>query len=52
MEQHPGENERLQFLRGSLEAYVHSVEAEKRTEYVETYPMLVDLLKRGLGSLK
>uniref|UniRef100_A0A914W6Q3 Conserved oligomeric Golgi complex subunit 5 n=1 Tax=Plectus sambesii TaxID=2011161 RepID=A0A914W6Q3_9BILA len=50
-EEHPSDAERLQFLRGTCEAYAMSVAAQNKTEYVDTYPLLLDLLKRGAESI-
>lgn len=46
--EHDDEMERLQFLKGTVEAYAKQVQNEAKTIYVPMYPIVVELLKRGL----
>lgn len=39
--------ERLEFLRGSLDAYARKVAAEGGSQYAPTYPLLLQVLTRA-----
>lgn len=51
LDDHADERDRLQFLKGTLEAYARSVQASGKTEYVATYPLLLDLLRKAVEKL-
>ena len=48
LEDHTGERERLQLLQGALEAYVAAARARQDKTFIPQYPVLLDLLQRGL----
>lgn len=48
LDEHPQENARLTFLQGTLDAYARDVKQQKRKEYATVYPIMVQLLKKGL----
>ncbi|ESO82323.1 hypothetical protein LOTGIDRAFT_198052 [Lottia gigantea] len=50
LESHPLESDRLQFIKGALEAYVKNVRQRQGKEYADVYPIMIDLLQRGLQS--
>ncbi|KAF6031066.1 COG5 [Bugula neritina] len=48
LETHPSETDRLVLIKGALEAYVKSVSAKGGTEYSTVYPIMLELLNKGL----
>jgi len=51
LDDHQTEKDRLQFIKGSLESYVQSVTAKEEKEFASVYPIMLDLLQRGLSSI-
>lgn len=51
LDQHPSEQERLQLLAGCLESYVTSVRRAGRTHYAPAYPVMMEALEMGRGTL-
>lgn len=47
---HNDEKERLQFLKGTIEAYAKQVQQEGKINYVPLYPLIVELLNSGFDS--
>lgn len=50
LEDHEMEKERLQLIQGSLEAYVAGARARQDKAYVPQYPILLDVLQRGIAA--
>jgi len=48
LEDHEMEKDRLQLIQGSLEAYVAGARSRQDKAYVPQYPVLLDVLQRGL----
>ncbi|XP_071081856.1 conserved oligomeric Golgi complex subunit 5-like [Haliotis cracherodii] len=48
LDDHPDEVDRLKFIKGTLEAYTKLVRQRQSKEYAPIYPVMVDLLQRGL----
>jgi len=51
LEEHPGERERLLLLQGAIEAYVASARARQEKSFIPQYPLLIDVLQRGLAAV-
>ncbi|XP_055958266.1 conserved oligomeric Golgi complex subunit 5 [Patella vulgata] len=49
LETHPLEADRLQFIKGALEAYVKTVRQRQGKEYADVYPIMIEILQKGLG---
>ena len=49
LDEHESEKERLSLLKGTVENYTKSVQKSNKSEYVEEYPIVMELLKRGLA---
>jgi len=49
LDEHESKKERLSLLRGTVENYTKSVQKSNKSEYVEEYPIVMELLKRGLA---
>ena len=47
LDHHKNEKERLQLVKGALEAYVASVKAKNLTQFAPVYPVMLNLLERG-----
>uniref|UniRef100_A0A670YZ28 Conserved oligomeric Golgi complex subunit 5 n=1 Tax=Pseudonaja textilis TaxID=8673 RepID=A0A670YZ28_PSETE len=53
LDDHPAEKERLILIRrGALEAYVQSVRSREGKEFAPVYPVMVQLLQKGLSSVQ
>jgi len=50
LEDHTNERDRLQLIQGSLEAYVAHARARQDKSYVPQYPVLLDVLQKGLAT--
>ena len=50
LENHPQERDRLMLMKGALEAYVASARARQDKSFVPQYPVLIDILERGLAA--
>lgn len=48
MDDHPTEKDRLLFIKGSLESYEQSVRSRGGKQFVDVYPVMLDLLHKGL----
>ncbi|KAL8566375.1 hypothetical protein ACOMHN_049333 [Nucella lapillus] len=48
LDDHPAESDRLQLIKGALEAYVKLVRQRQSKEYAPVYPIMLDLLQKGL----
>jgi len=48
LDEHQTERERLNMLRGAIEAYVNQVRSKQSTEFAPVYPVLVKLLQQGM----
>jgi len=51
LEDHQGERERLLLVQGALEAYVAAARARQDKSFVAQYPVLIDVLQRGLSAV-
>lgn len=49
LDEHPSESERLLLLNGALEAYVVAVKVKQLKEFDPIYPVMRELLKRGMN---
>lgn len=49
LDEHPEERERLQLVKGALEAYVAGVRARNLTQFALVYPTMLSLLEKGLA---
>ena len=50
LDDHPAERERLQLLTGALDAHVQAVRAQGGTSFADVYPVMLELLKKGMAS--
>ena len=50
LEDHSQEKERLLMVQGALEAYVKSARERQDKSFVPQYPVMIDILQRGLSS--
>ena len=50
LEDHRQEKERLLMVQGALEAYVKSARERQDKSFVPQYPVMIDILQRGLAS--
>ena len=50
LEEHSQEKERLLMVQGALEAYVRSARERQDKSFVPQYPVMIDILQRGLSS--
>ena len=50
LEDHPQEKDRLLMMQGALEAYVRSARERQDKSFVPQYPVMIDILQRGLAS--
>ena len=50
MEDHQGERERLLLVQGAVEAYVAAARARQDKSFVPQYPVLIEVLQRGLAA--
>ncbi|KAB7505591.1 Conserved oligomeric Golgi complex subunit 5 [Armadillidium nasatum] len=48
LDDHPSERERLSLVEGALESYVSTVKSKHLTEFDPLYPIMKDLLEKGL----
>ncbi|XP_066266073.1 conserved oligomeric Golgi complex subunit 5-like isoform X1 [Branchiostoma lanceolatum] len=48
LDEHPSEKERLHFLKGTLEAYVQAVRARQGKEFAPIYPIMLQMLQKGV----
>ncbi|XP_076469307.1 conserved oligomeric Golgi complex subunit 5-like [Babylonia areolata] len=48
LDDHTSEADRLQFIKGALEAYAKLVRQRGSKEYAPVYPIMLDLLQKGL----
>ncbi|KAK7101689.1 conserved oligomeric Golgi complex subunit 5-like isoform X2 [Littorina saxatilis] len=48
LDDHPSESDRLKFIKGALEAYAKLVRQRQSKEYAPVYPIMLDLLQKGL----
>jgi len=48
LDDHPAEKDRLAFIKGTLESYVQGVRARDGKEFAKEYPIMLDLLQRGM----
>lgn len=48
LDEHPDERERLQLVRGALEAYVANVRSRQLTQFAPAYPVMLKLLEKGM----
>ncbi|XP_023932212.1 conserved oligomeric Golgi complex subunit 5 [Lingula anatina] len=48
LDDHPAEKERLALLKGTLESYVQTVRVREGKEFAAVYPVMLDLLQRGM----
>jgi len=48
LDEHDNEKDRLIFIKGGLESYVQSVKANSIKEFAPVYPIMIDLLQKGL----
>lgn len=48
LDEHQDERERLQLVRGALEAYVASVRSRHLTQFASVYPPMLKLLEKGM----
>ncbi|XP_041349093.1 conserved oligomeric Golgi complex subunit 5-like [Gigantopelta aegis] len=48
LDDHPLENDRLLFIKGTLEAYNKLVRQRQGKQYASVYPIMVELLQKGL----
>lgn len=49
LDEHPEERERLQLVKGALEAYVAKVRAKNLTQFAVVYPTMLSLLEKGIA---
>ena len=49
LEDHPQEKDRLLMMQGALEAYVRSARERQDKSFVPQYPVMMDILQRGLA---
>ncbi|NWZ61034.1 COG5 protein, partial [Acrocephalus arundinaceus] len=52
LDDHPSEKDRLALIRGALEAYVQSVRTREGKEFAPVYPIMVQLLQKGMSALQ
>ena len=50
LEEHPGERERLLLIQGTLEAYVAAARTRQDKSFIPQYPVLIDILQKGLAN--
>ncbi|KAG7169758.1 Conserved oligomeric Golgi complex subunit 5-like [Homarus americanus] len=50
LDEHQDERERLQLVRGALEAYVASVRSRHLTQFASVYPSMLKLLEKGMAA--
>jgi len=50
LEDHQGERERLLLVQGAVEAYVAAARARQDKSFVPQYPVLIEVLQRGLAA--
>ncbi|XP_021370975.1 conserved oligomeric Golgi complex subunit 5-like [Mizuhopecten yessoensis] len=50
LDSHPSEKDRLTLIKGSLEGYVQHVKSRQGKEFTPIYPMMLELLQKGLQS--
>ncbi|XP_047499735.1 conserved oligomeric Golgi complex subunit 5-like [Penaeus chinensis] len=50
LDEHRDERERLQLVRGALEAYVANVRSRNLTQFAPVYPVMLKLLERGMSA--
>ncbi|XP_042875116.1 conserved oligomeric Golgi complex subunit 5-like [Penaeus japonicus] len=50
LDEHRDERERLQLVRGALEAYVANVRSRNLTQFAPVYPVMLKLLERGMNA--
>ncbi|XP_062611399.1 conserved oligomeric Golgi complex subunit 5-like isoform X3 [Saccostrea cucullata] len=48
LEDHPSEKDRLTLIKGALEGYVNQMKSRQAKEFAEIYPIMLDLLQKGL----
>ncbi|XP_052679211.1 conserved oligomeric Golgi complex subunit 5-like isoform X3 [Crassostrea angulata] len=48
LEDHPSEKDRLTLIKGALEGYVNQMKSRQAREFAEIYPIMLDLLQKGL----
>ena len=51
LEDHEDERERLVLVQGAIEAYVAAARARQDKSFVPQYPVLIDVLQRGLSTV-
>lgn len=50
LDEHQDERERLQLVRGALEAYVANVRSRHLTQFASVYPVMIKLLEKGMAA--
>lgn len=50
LDEHQDERERLQLVRGALEAYVAIVRSRHLTQFASVYPVMLKLLEKGMAA--
>ncbi|XP_045618166.1 conserved oligomeric Golgi complex subunit 5 [Procambarus clarkii] len=50
LDEHQNERERLQLVRGALEAYVANVRSRHLTQFASVYPSMLKLLEKGMAA--
>ncbi|XP_048741093.2 conserved oligomeric Golgi complex subunit 5-like isoform X2 [Ostrea edulis] len=48
LEDHPSEKDRLTLIKGALEGYVNQMKSRQAKEFAKIYPIMLDLLQKGL----
>ncbi|XP_014663844.1 PREDICTED: conserved oligomeric Golgi complex subunit 5-like [Priapulus caudatus] len=48
LDKHPHDKDRLTLIKGAMESYVQSVKSRQGKEFASVYPVMVELLNKGL----